>query len=634
LDTFGGGPALTFSSADSHTKWTLTGAGSLNATVGASINYIPPSTIPVDAQVTVVAADNGASATETITLHAPKLNPGASAATWFVGDAPITLNVSPQFTDATPTWTVIGGGSLDSTQGDTVHYTPPAVTADTTASLSASAGGHTESVNISLKPAVEKMLQLGDTSIQAGNGTVTLTVPSTIAHQALTWSTALGTVTPSADGNSATYTPPVTLASPTVATLTASDGISAPFIAMITVTPSATLSVSPPFSSTSAVTGAPVSLTATIANSTATVQWAVVSGTGTVTPSTGSTVSYVPDLTNTTSNTSAVVQATLGSLTQTVTITLNFHSTSTFNAPRGLVIDGAGNLFVADTANNLIRKITPAGVVSTLAGSGTAGATDGTGTGAMFNSPKAITIDTAGNLYVADTGNNKIREVTQAGAVTTIAGSGVAGSNDATGVAATFNDPEGIAFVAGNLFVADTGNDAVRQIVPAGAMSAVTTKESASVFNSLLDGPPAGIATDGGSSFYVTVPGTGDILLFQGTSIVEAHNIGLTSPTGIVADGGFNLRIVDEAANTVFDDQLENAVIPLAGNSTAGSVDGVGANARFNAPAGIAIDSTGNLYIADTGNNEIRMITPTGFVMTIAGDGTSGAMNGTALVRQ
>jgi DNA-binding beta-propeller fold protein YncE len=91
---------------------------------------------------------------------------------------------------------------------------------------------------------------------------------------------------------------------------------------------------------------------------------------------------------------------------------------------------------------------------------------------------------------------------------------------------------------------------------------------------------------------------------------------------------------VDEAANTVFDDQLENAVIPLAGNTTAGSVDGVGANARFNAPAGIAIDSTGNLYITDTGNNEIRMITPTGFVMTIAGDGTSGAMNGTALFRQ
>jgi len=140
------------------------------------------------------------------------------------------------------------------------------------------------------------------------------------------------------------------------------------------------------------------------------------------------------------------------------------------------VLDGAGNLYVADTGNSTIRKVTPAGAVSTLAGLPTIGGNqDGTGSGAMFNQPRALTTDSSGNLYVADTGNSSIRRVTPAGVVATVAGlPGVAGLKDGTGTAAWFNQPRALALDAsGNLFVADTGNAAIRKITPAGVVSTV-----------------------------------------------------------------------------------------------------------------------------------------------------------------
>lgn len=151
-----------------------------------------------------------------------------------------------------------------------------------------------------------------------------------------------------------------------------------------------------------------------------------------------------------------------------------------FMTPRGIAVDAAGNLYVADEGNSNIRKITPAGAVTTLAGSaGNSGSENGTGTAARFAAPRALAVDAAGNVYVADTDNHTIRQVTPAGAVTTLAGlAGAAGNTDGPGDNARFSEPRGVAVDAtGNVFVADTGNAAVRQITPARAVSTVAAEQ-------------------------------------------------------------------------------------------------------------------------------------------------------------
>jgi sugar lactone lactonase YvrE len=269
-------------------------------------------------------------------------------------------------------------------------------------------------------------------------------------------------------------------------------------------------------------------------------------------------------------------------------------SAATFTDVAGLVADSSGNVYLTDVIEDTIRKITPQGVVTTIAGtSGTSGDLDGTGTGASFRSPNGIAMDASGNLFVVDSGNNEIRKVTPAGVVTTFAGNPTAGSHDATGTAASFDAPLGIAIDAqGDFYVTDEGNGSIRKITSVGA---VTT-----------------IAGGSGSGFN---DATGTAAKFQllGTLTV--------APSG-------NLFVADQDNDRIREVTPTGAVTTFAGNGTASSSDGTGTAATFIEPYGITSDSAGNLYVTESGRAVVRMITPGGVVTTLAGNGTSGQTDG------
>jgi streptogramin lyase len=274
-----------------------------------------------------------------------------------------------------------------------------------------------------------------------------------------------------------------------------------------------------------------------------------------------------------------------------------------FSNPVGVAVDSSDNVYVVDQVGNAIRKVTPAGVVTTFAGEeGVSGSVDGTGSGARFNSPYLITIDGSGNLYVADEKNDEIREITPAGVVTTIAGAPKQqGHADGTGASASFNDPLGVAVdSSGNVYVADANNETIRKIAPGGV---VTTF--------------AGRATIEGST-----DGTGT-------------NAEFANPFGICADSNGNLYVGDAANNTIRKITPAGVVTTIAGTPGAGNANGTGGAAQFFGPAGITTDSSGNVYVADEDNDLIRKITPAGVVTTLAGSpGNSGSADGTGAAAQ
>ncbi len=325
-----------------------------------------------------------------------------------------------------------------------------------------------------------------------------------------------------------------------------------------------------------------------------------------------------------------------------------------FKHPSGVATDSAGNVYVADDFNSTIRKITPAGVVSTLAGTaGLSGSTDGTGAAARFNFPQGIATDSAGNVYVADTVNSTIRKITPAGVVSTFAGTaGVSGSADGTGAVAGFNSPFGVATdSAGNVYVADTVNSTIRKITPAGVVS---TLAGTAGLSGSTDGTgaaasfsfPQGVATDNAGNVYVadafnstirkiTPPGVVTTLAGMAGVFGSADGTGaaarFNSPTGVATDSAGNVYVADNVNSTIRKITPAAVVTTLAGKAGVfGSPDGTGAVASFNFPRGVATDSAGNVYVADTANSTIRKITPAGVVTTLAGAaGVFGSADGT-----
>jgi hypothetical protein len=343
-------------------------------------------------------------------------------------------------------------------------------------------------------------------------------------------------------------------------------------------------------------------------------------------------------------------------------------STAQFNYPVHVAVDTHGNVYVADNDNDTIRKITPAGLVSTIAGfAGYPGSTDGSGSAARFNMgvenvPSGVAVDANGNLYVADTLNDTIREITPMDTnwmVSTIAGlAGSSGNADGTNNTARFAGPEGIALDSnGNLYVTDTGNDTIRKLTPAGTNWVVSTIAGKLGAYGFADGTgtnamfsyAVGITVYGGTNLYVadkfncrirkiTPAGNNWVVSTIAGSSTSGYvdgigtNAQFGSPFDVAADSAGNLYVADANNNAVRKLTLmgNNWVVTTMAGGTYGSMDGTGTNATFSLPQGVAVDGAGNVFVADTGNNDIREITSAGAVTTIAGSkGSAGSANGT-----
>ncbi len=254
-------------------------------------------------------------------------------------------------------------------------------------------------------------------------------------------------------------------------------------------------------------------------------------------------------------------------------------SAAQFYSPTAVVPDTNGNVYVADTYNATIRKVTPAGVVTTFAGrAGVWAAADGNGSNAFFAMPRGLTIDTSGNLYVADGLNRVIRKITPAGDVTTFAGSpGIPGSNDGDGSSATFTGLFGLAIDgAGNIYAADYDNNNIRKITPAGHVTTI-----------------AGLAGAQGSD-----DGVGSAARFY-------------APWAVATDSSDNVYVTDGFNKTIRMITPDGVVTTLAGvPGVTGSANGKGSSATFDWPQGITTDSSGNVYVADFYNETIRKGSP------------------------
>jgi sugar lactone lactonase YvrE len=262
-----------------------------------------------------------------------------------------------------------------------------------------------------------------------------------------------------------------------------------------------------------------------------------------------------------------------------------------FNYTGSVRVDSAGTIYVADASNHTIRKITPQGLVTTFAGApSVAGAVDGPGNKARFNGPAGVAIDRRGNVFVADARNYAIRRISPDGTVSTFAGSlGTRGRADGSGTAALFYDPQNLTIDdADTLYIADGAGNTVRKITPNGVVSTLAGSSTGAAGSADGIGAaarfyfPAGIAVDLAGNVYV-----GDY---------NNNSVRKITPAGVVT-----------------------TLAGLAGSRNFGFVDATGSAARFDGPTGVAVDAAGNLFVADSYNDAIRLVTPEGVVTTLAG---------------
>jgi len=327
------------------------------------------------------------------------------------------------------------------------------------------------------------------------------------------------------------------------------------------------------------------------------------------------------------------------------------------NGPAGLAVDGKGNLFFVD--NGRVRRVAPSGVITTVAGNGTSGYSGdgGPAVNAQFVNAEALAVDSAGNLFVSD-GNNSIRRVDSSGIITTVAGNGTDGFSGDGGPAtsARLSSPTGLAVdSAGNLYIADFNNLRVRKVSPGGT---ITTVAGSGGWGFSGDGGPAteakfsnpqAVAVDSVGNLYIAdceydsgnarirrVSLSGIITTVAGNGIPgfsgdggPATSAQLDGTEAVAVDADGNIFIADSYNLRVRKVSPRGIITTVAGpgnqSSSGSSGDGGPAtNAQLNGPEGVAVDRAGNLFIADTGNSRVRKVSPSGIITTVAGNGIRG----------
>ncbi|WP_406279151.1 NHL repeat-containing protein [Nocardia sp. NBC_00881] len=273
--------------------------------------------------------------------------------------------------------------------------------------------------------------------------------------------------------------------------------------------------------------------------------------------------------------------------------------------PAGVAVDASGNIYFADTYNHMVRRVDSQGVITTVAGAAPSPGFDGNGgpaTAARLNYPAGVAVDASGNIYIADTNNHMVRRVDSQGVITTVAGAApIAGfggdGGPATAAAARLYSPAGVAVDAsGNIYIADTSNHRVRRVDSQGVITTV--------------------AGNGSTEF------AGDMGPASATT--------LKYPMGVAVDSSGNVYIADTDNQRVRQVDSLGIIATVAGNGTAGyfGEGGPATATTLNKPRGVAVDFSGNLYIAEHGNHRVRQVDSLGIITTVAGNGTDASSAG------
>jgi sugar lactone lactonase YvrE len=318
------------------------------------------------------------------------------------------------------------------------------------------------------------------------------------------------------------------------------------------------------------------------------------------------------------------------------------------NDPRGVVVDGLGNLFIADYRNSRIRRVSPDGIIATVAGDGSCcfAGDGGAAASAQLSYPDGVAVDSGGNLLIV--GGDRVRKVSPAGIITTVAGDGVRGFSGDSGPAAGAQLNGAIAVAAdqaGNLFIGELGR--IRRVSPRGI---ITTVAGVGTYGGSGDGGPAtsaqlteprGLGVDGAGNLLIADPYSHRVRKVSADGIIStvagsgwegssgdkgpAVEAVLAAPTGIAVDSAGNLFITDRGRQRVRKVSTNGVIATVAeGLCCFWGDGGTATSARLNSPMGVAVDGAGNVFIADTGNQRVRRVSPDGIITTVAGDGTRG----------